>query len=208
LGELARAFLLSRKADLGFWQVFSTILIERALDIIMAAGILLVSLPFVVNASWALQAALGVGGLVLFGLVLLFLAARNPTWVTNQFERLSQRWPAIGKLGSKHLSAFLSGLLVLNNTRRFLSAILWMMANWGLAVLQYYVLLSAFYPHAKPLWAVFSLGVVALGAAAPSSNYVVTGILGSYGLVMDGFSLTGLYREVKEIEPDNAPGAY
>ena len=39
LGEVARAFLLSRKAGLGFWRVFSTILIERALDLMMAAGL-------------------------------------------------------------------------------------------------------------------------------------------------------------------------
>ena len=53
LGEVSRAFLLSGKAALSFWEVFSTILIERALDVAMAAGLLLSTLSFVVGASWA-----------------------------------------------------------------------------------------------------------------------------------------------------------
>ena len=48
LGELGRAFLLGH-AGLGFWRVFSTILIERSFDMILAAGLLLGTLPFVVR---------------------------------------------------------------------------------------------------------------------------------------------------------------
>ena len=44
-----------------------------------------------------------------------------------------------------------------------------MIANWAIAVLQYYLLMLAFFPHARVLWAAFSLGVLALGIAAPSS---------------------------------------
>ena len=33
LGEVGRSFLMSHKAKIGFWQVLSTIVIERALDI-------------------------------------------------------------------------------------------------------------------------------------------------------------------------------
>ena len=39
MGELGRAYLLGR-TGLGFWRVFSTILIERSLDLAFAAGLL------------------------------------------------------------------------------------------------------------------------------------------------------------------------
>jgi uncharacterized protein (TIRG00374 family) len=169
LGEVARSFLLSRKTALEFLQVLSTILIERALDLILAAGFLLISLPFVVDASWASQAAVGAGVVVLAGLAGLFLMARYREWVMRQFERFLQRWPALKMFGSQQLSAFLEGLEVLTDTKRFLTAVLWMAANWFFAFLQFYVLLLAFFPEAEPIWAVFTLGFVAMGMAAPSS---------------------------------------
>ena len=87
LGEVGRAFLLSSKtpnpakesdrAQIGFFYILSTILIERALDVGLAAGLLLVTLPFVVGASWALQAGLAAAGLVMLGLGSLYLIAQN-----------------------------------------------------------------------------------------------------------------------------------
>lgn len=171
LGEVARAFLLGRKANLNFWQVFSTILIERALDIMIAVGLLLSTLPFVLGADWALQAATLTGFIVLTGLGLLYWLARRQDWALQQFEKLAQRLasPRLIKIGQKQLTGFLNGLSVLTNTGRFLRAISWMLLNWGLAILQYYVLLLAFVPAAQFLWAAFSLSAAALGMAVPSS---------------------------------------
>ena len=75
LGEVGRAFLLSRKANLRFMRVVSSVVIERTLDIAMAVGLLLSSLPFVVGAGWALQAALAAGALVLLILAALYTLA-------------------------------------------------------------------------------------------------------------------------------------
>jgi uncharacterized membrane protein YbhN (UPF0104 family) len=71
LGEVGRAYLLGRKAGLDFWFVLSTVVLERALDLLLAAGLLLSTLPFVVGASWARQAAVAAGGLVVLGLAVL-----------------------------------------------------------------------------------------------------------------------------------------
>jgi uncharacterized protein (TIRG00374 family) len=169
LGEVARAFLLGRKASLEFWGVFSTIIIERTMDLAMAAGVLLSTLPFVIGASWARQAALVAVGIVCLGLGALYLMARYRDGVTRQIEKLTVRWSLLQKLASRHLPAFLSGLAVLTDGRLFLRAILWMLLNWVIAVGQYYAFMWAFFPHAKLLWAAFCLGVVSLGIAAPSS---------------------------------------
>jgi uncharacterized protein (TIRG00374 family) len=168
LGEVGRAFLLGEKAGIGFWPVFSTILIERALDVAFAAGLLLSSLPFVVGVDWARQAALISGALVVAGFVLLYLLARSPDKAMVLFERTAGRLRVFNRLGSRFQS-FLGGLSILTNTSRFLRALGWMAVNLAVAVLQYYILLKAFFPQAEPLWALFVLGAAAMGLAAPSS---------------------------------------
>ena len=51
LGDVARAFLLSRTTNLRFWQIIPTIVIERALDLLIVVCIFLGTLPFVVPAE-------------------------------------------------------------------------------------------------------------------------------------------------------------
>lgn len=169
LGEVGRAFLLSQKAKLGFWQVFSTILIERVLDLAMAAGLLLSTLAFVVGAPWAVQAAWVSAVLVISGLAMLYALARSRDWAERQLARLGARWPVLLKIGANRLESFFAGLEIITNGRRFLKAVLWMVIDWGVALLQYYLLLQAFFPDTRLLWAAFSLSIGALGIAAPSS---------------------------------------
>jgi uncharacterized protein (TIRG00374 family) len=47
LGEIGRAFLLSRKSDMQFMEILPTIVIERAMDLGYSAVILLAALPFI-----------------------------------------------------------------------------------------------------------------------------------------------------------------
>ena len=169
LGELGRAFLLSRKASLDIWQVFSSIVIERTLDVAMAAGLLLITISFVIGADWARQAAVLAGLFVAAILVALFLLAHNQRWTTRQIEQIGARLPWFRRLVAGRLSALISGLSILTNWKQFMRAIGWMAINWVVALGQYYFYLLAFIPESKFLWAAFSLGVVALGVAAPSS---------------------------------------
>jgi glycosyltransferase 2 family protein len=169
LGEVGRAFLLNQKTPLRFWQVFSSIMIERVLDLAFATALLISTLAFVVGGEWARQAALGVGLVSSIGLLGLYLMARNRDWVLNLFTRLSARWPFLNRFGGNALPAFISGLGVLMDGKRFVKAVGWMVFNWGLGVLQFYVYLLAFFPDARLLWAGFSLGAAGLGIAAPSS---------------------------------------
>jgi glycosyltransferase 2 family protein len=174
LGELARAFLLGRKSDpegkqIGFWFVFSSILVERILDMAFGVGILVTSLIFVVGGSWAVPAAVFTGSLVLVGLIVMYILARNQDWAIAQLNRLGQRWPILLKLGGGILPAFLSGLSVFTDGKRFLKAIGWASLNWVISLTQYYLMLNAFIPGAKLSWALFALGIAALGVAVPSS---------------------------------------
>ena len=169
LGELARAFLLGRKANLAFWHVFSSILIERILDLAMAAALLLSTLPFVLGASWARPASLAAISLVLVGLLCLYFMAHSRERVVGWYEKLAQRFALLDRIGGEQLLAFFQGLEVLRDGSLFLRSLLWLLLNWGVAIAQYYLLLRAFFPQAQFLWGAFSLAVGAVGIAAPSS---------------------------------------
>ena len=61
LGEIGRAFLLSRKTDLAFAEILPTVVIERAVDLFFSAAIFLGALPFVVGAEGAGRIAILLG---------------------------------------------------------------------------------------------------------------------------------------------------
>ena len=119
LGEVGRAFLLGRKSGLGFWRVLSSILIERTLDMALAAGLLLSTLPFVVGASWAFQAGLAAGGLVGLVFFILYLTARHRLQAEELFHKITLRVAWLAKLSQKSITTFLDGLIVLTDSGRF-----------------------------------------------------------------------------------------
>ena len=168
LGELGRAFLLGRKTDLGFMGVLPSIVVERVVDFAFAAAILIGSVPFVVGAASAGRIAILVGGLMILGLVVLYLLARNREWAMMMYDRLTSRWPKLQKQGGQFLTPLFSGLTILTDTWLFLRAMLWMGIDWAISIGQFYLTLLAFFPHPQPIWALFGLGVVALGNAVPS----------------------------------------
>jgi uncharacterized protein (TIRG00374 family) len=168
LGELGRAFLLGRKTDLGFMGVLPSIVVERIVDFAFAAAILIGSVPFVVGAAGAGRIAILVGGLMVVGLVVLYLLARNHEWALRLFDRLTGRWPKLQKQGGQFLAPLFSGLTILTDTWLFLRAMLWMALDWAISIGQFYLTLRAFFPHPQLIWALFGLGVVAFGNAIPS----------------------------------------
>ena len=168
LGELGRALILGRHG-LGFWRVLSTILVERAFDFAIIAGMLLTTLPFVTGASQAYKVAIAVIGIVLIGFVVFYLLARYRDRVLRIYELFTERWPGLSLIGEDRLKSFITGLAALTDVRRFLSVLFWMLVNWGLAILAQYLLLLAFIPSAELIWVVFGQAVVALGVALPSA---------------------------------------
>lgn len=240
LGEIGRAFLLGRKARLDFWQVIPSILIERALDLAIAVGLFLCTLPFVIGISWAKQAAIGTGIIVLIGLAAIYILARNRQPVIAWIDRAGERWSLLKKLAGQRVSAFFDGLGIITDGKLFLRALGWEGLNWLVSILQYYLFLRAFFPHPNLLWVLFALGVGALGIAAPSSPgaigvfeavlvgalvvfgldassstafalsvhfsaYIITALIGGYGLYKDGESLSSLYNRLGKMKSGGEP---
>jgi uncharacterized protein (TIRG00374 family) len=182
LGEVGRAFLLGRKAGLDFMDVLSTIVIERGMDLAFSAAILLGAVPFVVGSGGAGRIAVIIGAVVLVGMVVLYVLAHNRAPALRLFTRLTARWPRLQQAGESFLAPLFSGLEILTDGWLFVRFLLWMALDWGLAIVQYYALILAFFPAATPVWSLFGLGAVAFGNAVPS----LPGAVGTYEAAMAG----------------------
>lgn len=169
LGELGRALILSGRARMSFWHVFSTIVVERVFDLGIAAGLLLSTLPLVVGADWARPAASIAIAIVLLGFIILFLMASNPKRVSKLIAGLTKPWPRLQHWLADKLAAFLEGLSALRDARRFVRVAFWMLLTWFFNVAWYFVLMRSFLPEAIWLWALFAVGVTSIGVALPSS---------------------------------------
>ena len=181
LGELGRAFLLSRKSDMKFMEILPTIVIERVMDLGYSAIILLAALPFVVGASGTERIGMIVGVVVVIGFVLLYILARSNKWALDLFHKLSARWPSLQNFGGNFLEAFFAGLSVLTDGWLFLRFIFWMTLNWATAIVSYYFIIRAFFPETQIIWAMFGLGAVAFGGAIPALPGAIGTLEGAFG---------------------------
>lgn len=181
LGEIGRAFLLSRKSDMQFMEILPTIVIERTMDLGYSAVILLAALPFVVGAEGSGQIGIIVGVIVLIGFIFLYVLARNNQWALDLFHKLSARWPALQRFGGSFLESFFAGLGVLTDGWLFLRFLFWMTLNWGIAIVSYYLIIRAFFPQAQVVWGMFGLGAAAFGGAIPSLPGAVGTFEGAFG---------------------------
>jgi len=197
LGEVGRAFLLSRKSDMQFMEILPTIVIERVMDLGYSAIIFLAALPFVVGAKGTERVGIIVGPVVLAGFVILYLLARYNQWAMDLFHKLSARWPSIQKFGGSFLESFFAGLAVLTDGWLFLRFLFWMTLNWVIAIFSYYFIIRAFFPQAQIVWGMFGLGAAAFGGAIPSLPGAVGTFEGALGgaitlLAGDQFASTAL----------------
>ena len=185
LGELGRAFLLSRKSGMTFMEILPTIVIERAMDLGYTAVIFLSVIPFIFSTGTqgadAQRIGMIVGAVVLAGFVLLYILARSNQWALDLFHKLSARWPALQRLGGSFLESFFAGLSVLTDGWLFVRFLFWMTLNWALAIVSYYVIIRAFFPQTQVTWAMFGLGAAAFGGAIPSLPGAVGTFEGAFG---------------------------
>jgi uncharacterized protein (TIRG00374 family) len=231
LGEIGRVFLLSRKTGMPFAEILPTVVIERAVDLAFSAAILLGALPFVVGVRGADRIAIILGAIILLGLAFLYAIARNRQPALDLFHKWSARWPSLQRFGGGLLESFLTGLGVLTDGWLFARFLFWMALNWAMAIVNYYLIIRAFFPQTQLAWGMFGLGAAAFGGAiqllpgavgtfegafggaltlltgdqstslavaltARFLNYLTSIVLGGYGLVREGQTLSGIYQQL------------
>lgn len=170
LGEVGRAYLVSRGPGLSGSRALSSVVVERLIDLLLSVSVLLISLPFALSAAWARDAARAsvvlVVGLYLGFFVLLAqrtLVLRLARWSLDHLPRPhAMRWAV-------RAESFMDGLEALRDGRRLLGAMFWSAVAWLTYGLQVYFLLRVFFPAPSLEVIGLLLGVTAIGAAVPSS---------------------------------------
>jgi uncharacterized protein (TIRG00374 family) len=168
LGEIGRAFLLSQKTKLSFTEILPSIIVERIFDLVISAAILITAVPFVAEAEGTEQIAYIIGGIVLVAIAILYYVAHHQEWALELFNRLTARIPKLQEFGGELVASLLAGLSVFTEGLLFLRFIFWMLLNWGIAILQYTLIITAFFPQANLIWGMFGLGATAFGNAVPA----------------------------------------
>jgi uncharacterized protein (TIRG00374 family) len=192
MGELARAFLLGRRSRLGVFHVLPTIVVERSYDLAIAAGLLLATLPLALRLDWARPVALLILALIVVGLFVLYLAARNRAWVEAWVERLAGRWGVVRRFILPQLHSILNGFSVLTRVEFFAGSIGLLASSWFLAILRDWLLIRVFVPDAPLWWAALGISAANILGAVPS----VMASLGTYELgAVGALTLVGMAKE-------------
>ncbi len=189
VGELGRAALLGRDKGLGLFRVLSTIVVERAYDLAIAASLVLSTLPMVLNMDSSRTLAIGILTVVIFGLFALYWMARYRDRVQSLVTKLGSRFAFINKWVNPKLGAILDGFAVLNRPEYFALSLGLMLLSWGSIILEEFIILRSLVPQAPLWWVGFVMSAAALGAAIPSAP---AGLGVFEGVTVGALSLLGV----------------
>jgi glycosyltransferase 2 family protein len=168
-GEIGRAVLMNQKTGKGVMYMFSSIVIERAIDIGFAAGLVLSTLPLTTQMESSKPIAVIALMAVLAGFIALFFISRFHEQISSWLQKIFSRWEWGERVVFPRAQSFLDGFQVITRPAQFLKALFWSALTWSSWVLLYFVVLKAIAPDAPFWWGAFINGLLALGAAVPSA---------------------------------------
>jgi len=231
-GEFGRAVFMGRALGVNAFHVLSTIVIERAFDLAIAAGLLLSTLPLALEMGWARSAAVLVLVLVITGLGVLYFMALKPQLINGIVERIGRKSDLFQRLIAPQITALMDGFQALTRPAQFFTSLLLVIVSWVVAVTTYYVIILSVAPDAPFWWGIFTDAMLALGISLPSApgalgmfegaivaaltllgvsnsaalalaivlhfiQYLITGLIGGYGLLKEGQSLGALFSQLR-----------
>ena len=168
-GEIGKAVLMGASTGYGTLYVLSTVVVERSLDLVIAAGMFLSTLPLALPMEWLKPIAVISLLIVIVALIVLFIMANNRNnvhrWVTQKGEKshLIQKYVLPG------LDSLLNGFSILTKPGQFILSLLWIGLCWTFWGLLYFIAIRTFVPEAPFWWAIFTQAVLAMGIALPSA---------------------------------------
>lgn len=190
LGEVARAYLLSRIESVSAAYVFGTIVLEKALDSLMLLLAVLVLSLFTPLPPWVKGSSLLVsGGMVVMLVVMTVLSRwedRLPAW-TDRLVGPHSWFTRVGATGAIQRAAL--SLRPLRSLRMNVQLWGWSLFNWGLMILSNLLLFWAFDLRLPWTAAPLLLAILNIGIIVPSSpgrigvfHYLCVLTLGLYGV--------------------------
>jgi uncharacterized protein (TIRG00374 family) len=170
VGELVRAYLISKTEPVTFAQSVGTILVEKVLDVttilVFLAGLAVFGLLPELAVPGPALAAMGL--LPLAGLVALAALPRGAVLALLARVQLhlpgSRRWNLVKTVGP-----FLDALAILRYRQLLPALAFWSALNWGLSSLTNYLVMRAFDLPVPVAAAVFQMVVTNLGMVVPSA---------------------------------------
>ena len=166
LGELARATIVSQVLGSSAGSILATVLVERVIDTVVSLGGLIIALPFLIGPTWTTNLVWGVGAILLLIIVCVAILLSQRKRLIAILEKL----PGGGFWGlDEAADEFIGGLESLMDLNTLLLAGFWSLVAWATTWLQLWLLLRMFNIHGSLVVSLFVSGVIAFGAAIPSS---------------------------------------
>jgi uncharacterized protein (TIRG00374 family) len=174
LGEFVRIFVFARQQRVAKTSVFTTVALERVLDILAILAYLGTGLLAVqgVSAGWR-RGAIVIGAVALAGVVGAFAFVLYTRPMLMLVEAVLARLPFVPEglrakiIGLVESSA--AGLASLKNPLTLAGLIVTSLVQWGLNGLLIHWSLQSFGVTVEPVVSLIVLGVVAFGVTVPSS---------------------------------------
>ena len=191
-GEIARIFITNSITKNDSFQVAAAIFFERAVDLLIAAGMFLSTMSLVLELQWLRSTATWI--MVVFTLLLimiLLIAYFSPTIETFIREKKFKNELIETRVKPIILRA-IQGLTTISQPRKLLPAFVWIIVTWCFWVLMLYYAILRLSPGAPIWWALFTEGIIALGIALPAAP----ANLGVYeGTIVFALSVFGISRD-------------
>ena len=173
MGEIARGIIAGSRSGIAIPRVFSTIVVEKVLDVLTLLLFLGISLPFVEVPTNMQGPALTLGVLVTVGALFLLLLVLKPGIAQGIAHFVAGRLPArFGKRIEKATDEVLQGFAPMSDPPVALRVVLWSLGTWGFNVLTVYLMLLSFNITVSPLAAVVlvvAANLIMVVPAAPGS---------------------------------------
>jgi uncharacterized protein (TIRG00374 family) len=181
LGDLARAYLISRRTPISAPRGLSSIVVERVLDLLGVVVLLAIVLQFMPPPALAsagggiLTSLIPAAGLTaaiatLAVFITLIVAAAHPKAALRVAERVLGRFPGLHpERVTELIGQLLEGLSALSDWRRLALLLAWTAAIWGVSILADWFVARAFAPDVSFAAAAFILALTGLGVSLPSS---------------------------------------
>ena len=191
-GELVKTILFAKPASEHAFTIFSSVIIERSLDLVIAASMFLVMVPFVSQLNNIRPIAYTLLILFLLFLISGFLIALNTEKVKTWLRNIGNRNTNFMEKVLPRIEMVIDGFLILTNWEQFVSVLFWIIISWLLWTLILFYGISTIHEGVEFWWVIFTQGVLALGIALPSAP---AGIGVFEGTMVAALSVFNINRE-------------
>jgi len=172
MGELVRAYALTRETSVTFSAAFASLVVDRVFDgfvVLLLMVIAMLDPAFPEQVSAATYAGGGAAVLIAIAAV-LYAIVFFPDRLVRLYELFARRVaPRFEERGRVLLRAFADGLSVLRHPTRFLVVLWWALLLWVTQAVAFWIMFKALGIDAPFSAALFVQGLIVLFVALPST---------------------------------------